>query len=357
MNRIPDKMMYRSRFRTCLSILWAGLLPLLLNAQENRRSAWFDDEAGFTDVENFMRRNAPALGITEAAADYRVKKEEQDAEGARHINIQRTQEGMDVVGGDGWIHVRANGTAWYGGGYVPSLGRLPQAGERRSAGACIAIALDHVSKGRPALDEGTGGTAVSLVVTRRDEHAPWGPGNTTLAYEVDLAELHLEQSSLLVDALDGRVLEERRHPKCVHTGTTNTLYDGPREFCTSLWDGNYFLKDDVWRYNTIRTFDVAAPEAFEIFSPNGVFNENAFEIAAASLHWAGQQTVKYFYYAHDLHIHDYLGGYLQLKMNSRTTAPQFQGDYSPDYAGAFSPRTAEFGMGGILTSGPYVAPD
>lgn len=345
MNKIPTKMRLPGYFLTRLAVVCLASMPVFSVAQETLNSTWFVDDIPFVNVDDFMRRQSAALGLTESTAAYRILQERIDEFGMRHIRVQRTQEGYDVLGGDGWIHVRRDSRVLYGGAYVPRLEPLPPA--LVDIETAITTAVEAVP---PRLgtnlelnDHAISQMATSLMVVQRDLNGSWEQDNIALAYVVDVAPLKGNLQQVYVDASDGSVFRTVPFPHCVQ-GTASTLYNGSKTInAAGGVGGGYILYDDCSPVLVHTTIDGS-----EVNTPSLAWT-TTLQRTAASAHWAAGQTVDYFAVKHGRLGYDGVGGQYNVDILNYAAW---------DGAGMMFPNTAWLGQGGNgLSYGPWVSLD
>ena len=169
-----------------------------------------------------------------------------DADGTRHVRLDRTYRGLRVLGGDLVVHQAADG-GWEGVsqtlGSVLTLGVTPRAS--RAAAVDAALAPSTVTR---AITGASVERAPELVVDATAA-AP------RLAWEVVSGGVqHDGTPSRLASYVDARTGEVLRTEQQVETadGSGNTLYSGTVPLTTTLASGTYQLKDAT-RGNTYTT--------------------------------------------------------------------------------------------------------
>ena len=169
-----------------------------------------------------------------------------DADGTRHVRLDRTYRGLRVLGGDLVVHQAADG-GWEGVSQtldsVLTLGVTPRVG--RAAAVDAALAPSKVTR---AITGASVERAPELVV---DATA----ATPRLAWEVVSGGVQDDGTpSRLASYVDARTGEVLRAEQQIQTadGSGNTLYSGTVPLSTTLASGTYQLKDAT-RGNTYTT--------------------------------------------------------------------------------------------------------
>jgi Zn-dependent metalloprotease len=152
-----------------------------------------------------------------------------DADGTEHARLDRTYEGLPVIGGDMVVHSR-NGR--YG-----SISLTQRSALNLSTHPALGTDAAIIAAGTEFGSDFTGMPQATLVVYAR------GHGGARLAWEV---QMHNAQADMtyMVDARNGKILERWSNRETMAaSGTAKTLYAGTVTLTTNSVMGSYELRD------------------------------------------------------------------------------------------------------------------
>ena len=182
-------------------------------------------------------RAHPSAGKVGAAQAFQVADALVDADGTRHVRLDRTYHGLRVLGGDVVVHQAADG-AWEGADLTldaaPALDTNPGVGRAAAVRAAL-----RPSGANRAISGQDVRTRPELVVDATD-------GTPRLAWEVVSGGVQEDGTpSRLASYVDARTGEVLRTEQQIQTadGSGNTLYSGTVPLTTTLSSGTYQLKD------------------------------------------------------------------------------------------------------------------
>jgi Zn-dependent metalloprotease len=210
-----------------------------------------------------------------------------DELGMTHIRLQQEVDGIPVWGGEAIVHLQADGALRHQTDelrHAPEVDTSP-ALERAEA---IQIALDQQVDGLPESAE------AELVIKREGErdHLCW-------KVELDLRDLDgapLSKPVVFVDAHDGEVIFQYDN---LHTGYTNTYYNGGQSISTSptyvlWWISGYEMKES-------RLYGASAGGAYtngSLMTDSDDYWTASTQRPGGSAYWAAGRSLDYLYSAH-----------------------------------------------------------
>lgn len=221
--------------RTPFFAAMAGLLAVNLACAQEMHSAADADESRAT-----IMRHAVALQVL-ANDDLQPKAVTVDADGTRHVRVERTYQGFPVIGGDMVIHTR--GDELLGASRTFTSTRRPDMKPQISSWEAEAKAREHFDGPVESVQ------FYGLVVFAHD-------AEPRLAHELrirgNLREDGRANMRYFVDAIDGRVLGYWNLFQTVAApGKANTLLSGAQTVTADHAGGSYVLVDPTRGGNAV----------------------------------------------------------------------------------------------------------
>jgi Zn-dependent metalloprotease len=166
-----------------------------------------------SDAERALAANSNGVANARGASSFKVGKALKDAIGASHVRLNQTYEGLSVFGAQVVVHMNDRGITAVSGQFVPDI--------KISTKPAIKIRAAEAK----ALSEPLGGGSLSVVKTeltiyRKGLFAGY-PGQSLLAYNIEVSDGRNVRAQIIVDAMKGTVLD--RLP-LTHQALNRTIY-------------------------------------------------------------------------------------------------------------------------------------
>jgi Zn-dependent metalloprotease len=179
---------------------------------EERAFAFLREHGGLIGM-NDAERAEPANSNARGASSLKVSKALKDNIGASHVRLNQTYEGLSVFGAQVVVHMNDRGITGVSGQFVPDI--------KISTKPAIKIRAAEAK----ALSEPLGGGSLSVVKTeltvyRKGLFAGY-PGQSLLAYNIEVSDGRNVRAQIIVDAMKGTVLD--RLP-LTHQALNRTIY-------------------------------------------------------------------------------------------------------------------------------------
>ncbi|MFZ0063914.1 MAG: M4 family metallopeptidase [Pyrinomonadaceae bacterium] len=183
---------------------------------EHRALAFLSEHGaliGMSDAEQALAANPAGATSARGASALKPGKVFKDAIGSEHVRLNQTYEGLSVFGAQVVVHMNGSGITGVSGQFVPDIK------------ISTAPAIKEAAAQRKALSEPLGGGSLSVVRTElsiyRKGLLAGYPGQSVLAYNIEVTDGRNTRAQIWVDAMKGTVLD--RIP-LTHAALNRTIY-------------------------------------------------------------------------------------------------------------------------------------